>query len=137
MRRLVDSLLFVLIAYTVTWPVVRGFTGAGGAADRTLLLELRGGPMAHAVVHVASDEESAVRRTFAGSFDADDQGAPDIVQGLGDRDRVWVVVQLADVSLPAYAIEVDRSTLPARVVVDLPFDAEQEAPDQQPARDAR
>ncbi len=123
MRRLVDSILFLLIAYTVTWPVVRGFV-ARPAQRADLLIEVHGDVVPGAMLLVAPDEGSASRRDWSARIQTTRESPMALLQGLGDAQQVWVSVEQEGVASSPRPIDVERSAGSPRVIVDLPFDAD-------------
>ena len=119
MRRLVDSILFVLVAYTVSWPVVRHFVPAD--ASGSVAVELRGDLSRGMALRFAIDEESALGGRWLETIRGPQESATFQVAGVAPRDRVWVAVQLGDRLLPPYPVDVQRSEAGARACVDIPF----------------
>lgn len=120
MRRFVDTLILLLVAYTVTWPLFRGWYGRD-AIPSPLVVEVRGLEAQEATVHIATGSEPAARQEWAAVARClRDVEAP-TVPHLGARESVWVVVQVDAQRAPAYELAIDRSSNPARLVVDLPF----------------
>ncbi|MGE0143527.1 MAG: hypothetical protein AB7I19_07240 [Planctomycetota bacterium] len=119
MRRLVDSILFVLVAYTVSWPVVRHFVPA--EASSSVAVELRGELSKDMALRLAIDEESALGGRWLETILGPQESATFQVAGVAPRDRVWVAVQLGDRLLPPYPIDVQRSEAGAHACVDIAF----------------
>lgn len=119
MRRLVDSILFVLVAYTVSWPVVRHFVPAD--ASSSVAVELRGELSGDMALRFAIDEESALGGRWLETILGPQESATIQVAGIAPRAQVWVAVQLGDRLLPPYPIDVQHSDAGARACVDIAF----------------
>ncbi len=120
MRRIVDTLILLLVAYTVSWPLLRGFVGAD-ETEGPLRIEVRGLADQEATVHIAMDEDGANQQLWAAVAECREGSEAAVVSGFAGRDRVWIVVHIDGTCLPPYALTIDRSSEPARLVVDLPF----------------
>lgn len=139
MRRLVDSIIFLLIAYSVCWPLARSLTGEPPATGRRIEFAVRvaGCDVVPAArIRVAASEQDA----HAGRFRADARqragtaGAGLELPDAGDPawiDSAWIVVELPGRTLaprplapaqlaPASAGDGSRDRT---VVVEVPADA--------------
>ncbi|MBI5852923.1 MAG: hypothetical protein HZB39_18085 [Planctomycetes bacterium] len=120
MRRLVDTLILLLVAYTITWPLVRSWAG-GDEQMSSLVVEVRGLRAPAATVSIATEADSARRSEWVAVAEFHRDGDSPVIPQLGARDSVWVLVEVDRMSVPPYELAVDRSSLPPRLVVDLPF----------------